>query len=330
MDKSKISAGVWTLGMGTDRYVGRGYRPFIDFRERVDRISHIPGISAVEATFPNDINEDGAARTREMLSSKGLTLAALGVELVCDEEWRKGSFTSPDAERREKSIELTCRAMDVAQSLGADVVSLWLGQDGFDYVFEADYPRAWGHLIESLRTCAEHRSDIKLAIEYKTSEPKMSCYVNSGGKALALALATGMKNVGVTLDVGHAFNARENPAEVAAVLLSERRLFHLHLNDNYGYADDDMPPGSVHWPQYIELFYWLKKMAYQGWFSLDLYPYRDDPVEACTVSLMFMKRIMAVVSAKDFEPSLKRLSAQPISRILGWLEDSALLAREAP
>jgi len=36
--------------------------------------------------------------------------------------------------------------------------------------------------------------------------------------------------------------------------------------------------------------YWLKKLNYNGWYSLDLYPYRDDATEACNASIEFIKK----------------------------------------
>jgi xylose isomerase len=324
----KISVGVWTFGMSTERYVSKGYKPFINFPQRVKRIAELDGIHGIEITYPGDVNEDNVISIRKMLDDNGLQVAALGVELVCDAEWQSGSFSSADPRRREKSIQLTKGGMDIAHELGTDVVSLWLGQDGFDYVFQADYQETWQWLIEGLSQSAQHRADIKLGIEYKTSEPKMSGYVNSGGKALALALATGKQNVGITLDVGHAFNARENPAEIASVLMAENRLFHLHLNDNYGISDDDMPVGTVHWPQFIELFYWLQKLNYPGWYSLDIYPYRDDPTEACRASVEFIQRSISIVQQPNFEEELVSLRDQMPGRIIQWLAQRSLGVQE--
>ena len=320
------SVGVWVYGMGTDRYVGNGYKPFQPLAERIAGIARLPGVSAVEVTYPNDVDQASLGEFRALLDRHELKVAALGVELVCDQEWRDGSFSSADPERRAKSVALTTQAMDLAAELGVEVVNVWLGQDGFDYVFQADYAAAWGHLVGGLRTCAQHRPDIKLGVEYKPSEPKMNCYVNSGGKALALALATGMPNVGITLDVGHAFNARENPAEIAAVLQREGRLFHLHLNDNYGVADDDMPVGTVHWAQYVELLHWLHQSGYAGWFSLDLYPYRDEAGAACEASLDFLQRIQALVARPGFGDALPGLRQQAPGRVLQWLFAQTLKA----
>lgn len=296
-----LGVGIWTFGMGSERYVSDGYKPYLTVEERIARIGQLEGVSGLEVTFPNDVDEESLGSFSDLMNENELTLCGLGVELVCDREWATGSFTSPDAEVRQKSIALTQRAMDLAAKMDVKTVSLWLGQDGFDYAFQKDYVQAWQWLIEGLQEAAAYRPGVNLALEYKTSEPQMACYVNSGGKALALAQATGSENVGVNLDLGHALNARENPAEIAAVLLSAGRLFHIHINDNYAWADDDMPVGTVHFTQYLEFFYWLHKLNYDGWVSLDLYPYREDPMEACRTSIDFVNRCMALTAREDFQ-----------------------------
>lgn len=321
----KLSIGIWSFGMGTDRYVGKGYKPYINFFERLDRISQIKDVEGIEITYPNDVNFDTVAKVKSEIESRGLRVAALGIEHVCDAEWQYGSFTANDKARRSKAIALTREGMDLASELGAGVINLWLGQDGFDYVFQSDYQENWKRLIGGLQQCADYCPEIKIGLEYKTSEPKLNCIINNGGKALALAKATGKENVGITLDVGHAFNARENPAEIASVLLAENRLFHLHLNDNYGLVDDDMPVGTVHWPQYIELFYWLKKLNYLGWYSLDLYPYRDDAVEACSASIEFIEKSMALIQEPTFEKEMLSNRSGAPSKLVNWLIHRALM-----
>jgi len=300
----KVCIGVWSFGMGTDRYVGGGYKPFLSFNERLDKISKIQGAEGVEITYPNDITSETMIPVKKEIESRGLKIAALDIEHVCNAEWQFGSFTAHDSVQRKKAIELTKQGMMIASELNIEVINLWLGQDGFDYVFQLDYAESWNRLIDGLQQCAEYCPEIKIGLEYKSSEPKMYCLINNGGKALALAQAVGTPNIGVTLDVGHAFNARENPAEIASILLNEKRLFHIHLNDNYGWLDDDMPLGTVHWPQYLELFYWLKKQNYLGWYSLDLYPYRDDAVEACRTSIDFINKCRTLIQEDVFEKEM--------------------------
>ncbi|MGB9839417.1 sugar phosphate isomerase/epimerase family protein [Thermovenabulum sp.] len=319
MQKRKLSVGIWSFGKGTDRYVSEGYKQYLNFYERIEIISNLSEISAVELTFPQDINEENAREVLDYLNKKKLAISALGVELVCDKEWKNGSFSSQNYDRRQKSIQLTKRAMDLAEKIGVEVVNLWLGQDGFDYVFQCKYNTAFSYLVYGLKECAQHNKNIKLSLEYKKSEPKMNCLVNSGGKALALSLLTGCENVGVTLDVGHAFNCGENPAEIASILMEYGKLFHIHLNDNYSVTDDDMPLGTVHIPQYIEFFYWLEKMGYKGWYSLDLYPYRDDPYSACEVSVDFIDKTIRIAEKLYKENIFDFNENKPPSQIIKTL-----------
>ena len=97
-----------------------------------------------------------------------------------------------------------------------------------------------------------------------------------------LLLLKDLDKVGVLLDVGHAMQGAENVANAAALLSSYGKLDYLHLNDNYGDWDDDMLVGSVHIIAYLELIYWLKRINYKGWLTLDIFPYRENGVAAAT------------------------------------------------
>jgi xylose isomerase len=295
---NRIGAGVWIYGSCSDRYVGKGYRVQMTLSERLNLLSELDGIEGVEITYPSDFNEGSLELFKMLLEKCHLSVAAVNVELVCSSKWQTGSFTSPDPARREKTLALTRGGMDFAAKVGAKVVNLWLGQDGHDYYMQVDYAKQWQWLIDGLRVCADHRPDVRLGLEYKLSEPRLNCLARSGGIALAVAQSVGRDNVGVTLDVGHALNAGENLAEIATILMSQNRLFHVHLNDNYRIADDDMPIGSVHFMPFVELFFWLRRMGYNGWYSLDMYPYRDDPSEAIRASVAFLRYADQLVTEK--------------------------------
>lgn len=79
------------------------------------------------------------------------------------------------------------------------------------------------------------------------------------------------------------------------------RLFHLHFNDSYRYWDDDMIVGSVHFVEYVELLFWLKEMRYQGWYSMDQYPYREEAQGALQESILFLKAIDQRLDATAIE-----------------------------
>ena len=323
MKRNKLSVGIWAYGMCTERYVSSGYKPFLNFEERIERIKQLKENCGIEINYPNDVNEENYRERLELIHGAGLRVSVINVELVCEPQWKHGSFSSFDEKMRELAISRTKKAMDMAAICGCDTVNLWLGLDGFDYAFEADYVKAWTNLVNGIRECAQYRQDVKLSIEYKLSEPNMRCYVNSAGKALALSLQTGCPNVGVTLDFGHSINANENPAESAAILMAANRLFHVHVNDNYGITDDDMPAGTVHWPQFIEFIYWLNNTGYDGWISVDIYPYRDEAQHASQLTIDFVRFAEDVVQKLDVKfydgTEAKGMS---ISRLLEAIKNS--------
>ena len=127
----------------------------------------------------------------------------------------------------------------------------------------------------------------EVLVEYKMKEPRTHCFVNTA--ATAILMTQDLDRVGILLDVGHSLAAKENMAEAAALIASHNKLDYIHFNDNYRAWDDDMMLGSVHLVEHLELVYWLKRIDYQGWLTLDIFPYREDGVRAaehCPVSIL--------------------------------------------
>jgi len=92
--------------------------------------------------------------------------------------------------------------MDLARRVGCNQVSPWFGHDGFDYILQADYVRAWDLLVEGLTECADHDHGVKVAVEFKVKEPRTHAFVGSTAKALLLAQEVNRPNVGSTWTSG--------------------------------------------------------------------------------------------------------------------------------
>ena len=73
------------------------------------------------------------------------------------------------------------------------------------------------------------------------------------------------------------------------------------MNDNFRYWDDDMIVGSVHLWETFELFYVLKQMNYDGWYSLDIFPYREHSDAAIRQSLEMVKKLCHAAQNADDE-----------------------------
>ena len=75
----------------------------------------------------------------------------------------------------------------------------------------------------------------------------------------------------------------------------------MHFNDNHGAWDDDMIVGSVHTVRYLEILYWLDRTEYDGWYSMDQYPYREDAAGAIGESILWLRRFDRILSAHRHE-----------------------------
>jgi len=160
----------------------------------------------------------------------------------------------------------------------------------------ADYEKERAWFCEAITTLATEFPQLRFALEYKPKEPRTHSYIARMGDSLLMAAETGCKNVGVTIDTGHSFNAGENVSE--AVVLAKRagnKLMHMHFNDNYTSWDDDMIVGSIHAACYIELLYWLDRCDYKGYLSMDQYPYREDAAGAIGESIQWLIKFDSIL-----------------------------------
>ncbi|MBC7334279.1 MAG: sugar phosphate isomerase/epimerase [Actinobacteria bacterium] len=298
--KIRFSTILSTFGNRYDRYCVSGYKKNKSIEEMFVAASKVQGLEGIELVGGRQVNEENLSHINQLKSNFGFEISSIIVDLFSEAVWKKGSFTSVDETIRKEAINKVKRYMDIAPELGCDLVCLWFAQDGFDYVFQSDYIKSWNFLVNSLKQCATYRHDVKIGVEYKIKEPRTYNFIANIGKTLSLLSKVGEDNIGIILDVGHALCAYENMAEsVALCKFFGDKLFHIHFNDNYRHWDDDMIIGSVHVPEYLELIYWLKKVNYNGWYSIDIYPYREEGTDAVNECIRWLRKLIELVDNFD-------------------------------
>lgn len=293
--ESRYGVGLWAFGTGADRYNPSGYHGSLTTQEKIEMASQVENLRGVELKYPTDFEGFGVELVKEILDAHGLQLSAINVNLSGDARWQRGSVTNTNEELRQQAVERSQKAVDAADAIGADSIVLWLGQDGHDYLFN-DYQKAWQLLLNGLVEVASHNRKVIVYLEYKHKEPRTHLMISNVGKAILAAKATALANVGVIVDVGHGFMVDENVAESIALVHMNKTPLYMHFNDCYGYWDDDMVPGAVNIWKFLELFYQLKRIDYQGWHDLDIYPFREDPVEAVEQGVRFMDYMRRLVN----------------------------------
>ncbi len=314
MKQSVITGSLGSLG---DRFILEGYKDDIPFAEKVRLLAGIDGLTGVEVS--NFGIEGNAKETATILSDNGLACSCVNVNIACRRIYGRGALANTDAKIRRQAIDECMAAADYAQELGADVINVWPGQDGYDYALCCDYGKLYNDFLESTVEIADHNPDIKVALEFKPREPRNRSLVDNAGTALLMALESGRKNVGVCVDVGHVLYNNANMANAVELCGSRGKLFHMHTNDCLGTWDDDMIVGSVRFLEYIELCYVLRKIGYDGWCSVDIFPSRENAIESARESIAYMRLFDSLVDrigVAQVEECIRRGDAAYVQRVI--------------
>lgn len=274
----------------SDRFVAAGYKDPMDPKKAYELISKSDLFEAVGFWAPGgELTIDNAEDIKKMVASYGKKIGTIVFDTWTRRDYKWGCFTSKDPTVRARTVEALCQAKDIAEAAGVDIIGIWLAHDGVDYPFQLDFVKAYDWLVEGIGQAAAYKPQIRLAIEPKIREPRIHQLICNTGDALNLIDEIGADSVGMCLDAGHAIIAGERLGNAAARCLRNGKLFSMHFGDNYRLWDDDVIVGSVNTAEFLELVYWLRKYDWEGWCSLDQYPFKNDALDACTESVLWIR-----------------------------------------
>ncbi len=276
-----------------------------------ERASKAAGLTDVDLNFPDHLGPDPRA-TGAAIRDLGLQVNGLAMRYYSNPAFKIGAFTNPDAAVRREAIDLTKRGIDAARAAGSNLMTLWLGQDGFDYAFQADYDKLWADEIDGIREVALHDPECLISIEYKPNEPRSYALLPDCATTLLALKDVGLPNLGVTLDFAHVLYADEQPAFAAALIRRHSRLLGLHLNDGYSKRDDGLMVGAVHSIQTIELLRQVYSDGFDGPIYFDTFPDLTglDPVKECETNIATVKSMLGIVKKLDADNQLSAAIAE--------------------
>ncbi len=287
------------------------------------RAATVPGLNTVDLNYPDHLEGTKPAEFAARLADLGLALNGFAMRYYGEPRFKLGAFTHPDPAVRRKAIDLTKRGIDALRQAGGDLMTLWLGQDGFDYAFQIDYGRAWEMEVAGIAEICRHDPAVRIAIEYKPNEPRAFALLPDIGITLLAIKEVGAANLGVTLDFAHVLYADEMPAFAAMLAARHARLFGVHLNDGYGKRDDGLMAGSVHVYETIELLHVIGKLGYDSAIYFDTFPDASglDPVAECAANIetvTALKRVAARLSGDaGLDAAIAAQDAVAARRIVG-------------
>jgi len=273
--------------------------------QMVARAATVDGLTELDLNYPDHVG-DKPQEVAKMVRGEGLALSGLAMRYYTNPAFKRGAFTNPDPEVRREAIELTKRGIDAVRAMGCSMMTLWMGQDGWDYNFQCDYQGLWAHEIEGIAAVAAHDPDCRISIEYKPDEPRARSILPDCATTLIAIDEVGAPNLGVTIDVAHSLYAGETPAFAAAMVQRRSQLLGLHLNDGYGKRDDGMMVASVHEQATMELLREVRRGGFDGAIYFDTFPDASglDPVSECSANVRTVRRMLAAIEALDGDNAL--------------------------
>lgn len=279
-----------------------------DIFQTIEAYHQVRGITHLEFNYPEHIK---AYDERKLLDAVG-DMQVNGVALRFKEHYVAGEFTNPNEAVSADAVTLCLEAVDACKALNGEILTIWLGFDGFDYPFQIDYAAKWKKIIQSIQTVADYALPlgVKISIEYKPFEPRAFSMIDGIGLTMMAIDEIDRKNVGVTLDFCHMLMKRESPAFSLALAARKGKLFGLHLNDGYNAMDNGLIFGSVHLPQALEFVYYLKKYQYDGVVFFDSFPFREDAQSEVELNIEMFNKMSDIIDTIGMEEIAKVVSKQ--------------------
>lgn len=275
------------------------------------------GLGYVDLNYPEHISNYEPAAMKELLEKNNLKLN--GVALRFRSEFINGELGNSDSKIADAALQLCKDAADYCRAVGGEVVTIWLGFDGFDYSFQINYKRVWDQLVKAYQTICDYAPDLQISIEYKPYEERGYAFIDSMGITGMLLNDVNRDNLGVTLDYCHMLMKHENPAFATDIFGSQGKLYGIHLNDGNGVMDDGLMIGTSTPFKTLEMLYYAKKHNYQGVIYFDTFPVIEGASEECERNIEminYMNQLIDKIGLDNIQKIIDKNDAIAASKLM--------------
>jgi sugar phosphate isomerase/epimerase len=239
--------------------------------------------------FPGEVDEKQLAQTAELLQTLNLKVSNLNINTANGyynpqpvENVFEPSLTNRNSELRAWRERYTIEGIRLAQRVNAPCVSLTSGRP-----IPGTLPEeALDYFVDSLkRICAvADEFGVKVGIEY---EPGL--LVESAVEAMAIIERVDSPMLGVNFDIGHSRVLGEAIGETVDLLAG--RIWNVHVEDIKGRKHFHLIPGLGDLP-FADYITALKKVNYDGYLTVELYSYPEQPDEAGKAALEYLAALV--------------------------------------
>ncbi len=262
-----------------------------------DTIEHIAALgykgieilADVPHAWPAGLLPERKEAIRRHLDQHGLTISninAFMMNAVADPRqpyWYPG-WTDEDPHYRAIRREHTRRALHLAAELGAPHITTEPGghlEEGRDRV------EASRIFYDEIMPCVEVAEEVSVKL---LIEPEPDLMIEKFGEYLEFVERIDSPWIGLNFDIGHAYCVGENPENWVARMADQT--VHYHLED---IADTRVHKHLVPGRGAIDFRKTLRAIqatGYDGWLTVELYPYIDEPDKAAREARAYLTRLL--------------------------------------
>jgi sugar phosphate isomerase/epimerase len=266
----------FTLEETVRRIAGLGYRG-------IELLADVPH------AWPAGLLPERVDEIRKLIDDAGLTISninAFMMNAVADPRqpyWHPG-WTDPDPHYRAIRREHTKRALRLAAQLGAPHITTEPGGHLATGQTRAEASRIF---YDELMPCLDVAEEIGVGL---LIEPEPELLIERFGEYLEFVDRLDSPRVGLNFDVGHAYCVGEDPQDWVSTMAEHTVHYHL----------EDIAPTRVHQHlvpghgaiDFAATLREIEKTGYDGWLTVELYPYGEDPDSAAREARDYLQRTM--------------------------------------
>jgi sugar phosphate isomerase/epimerase len=297
---NKISMGIWGMTNLRDRFNINGFKEEMSVIDRIKLCGQIDDIDGIELHLPTEIDDKNAGEIEKILKDYKLQMVQLCGHTWTEDRFRRGALANVNKNIRNGAIQRVKEALDMGARFNVPISVLWPATDGNDFHLQSNYQSLYQWYVDSVKEIMQYIDDkkykTKICIEPKPFEPRSYILMGTTAQALCIVNEVNHPGLGINIDIGHSLIAKENIEDQISLIGRYKKLYHTHFDDNDQQADMDVPPGTININRLITIIYLLDEMGYDGWFGLDLFPYRDDTRKFIEVSRDNLRLAQQVVN----------------------------------
>ncbi len=261
--------------------------PFAQAAERIASVGYegLELLADVPHAWPAGLLPEAKRGIRESLEKAGLRFSnvnAFMMNAIADrrQPYWYPSFIDPEPNYRQVRIDHTRRALTLCAELGAPHITTEPGGP----IEGMTRQQAIDLFVEVLKPLAEHADQCGVLL---LIEPEPELLLETTDQYLEVAERVGSPSIGLNFDIGHAYCVSEDlPAAIAKLAPHTK---HYHVEDiAASRKHHHLVPGTGA-IDFAEVFQAIHKTGYDGWVTVELYPFQDDPDAAAREAYRVLK-----------------------------------------